>query len=137
MRYRRLSVRYTMVGSSPFGWPLEELWPASRLRPLAHVGWRPDADVYETATAVEVVIDLAGVAEDEFEVQLFEDALVVEGRRQLPSCEAGARYHAAVIRQGPFRVEVPLPAPIDAERVEARYDRGLLHISLAKLEGAG
>jgi HSP20 family molecular chaperone IbpA len=41
-------------------------------------------------------------------------------------------YHAASIRQGPFRVELPLPAPIDPERVEARYDRGLLHITLAK-----
>jgi HSP20 family molecular chaperone IbpA len=41
-------------------------------------------------------------------------------------------YHAAGIRQGPFQVEVPLPAPVDPERVEARYEAGLLRISLAK-----
>ena len=52
--------------------------------------WRPDADTYETATTVEVVVDLAGVEEDDFEVQLFEDMVVVEGRRHLPSCQAGA-----------------------------------------------
>jgi HSP20 family molecular chaperone IbpA len=41
-------------------------------------------------------------------------------------------YHAAGVRQGPFRVELPLPAPVDGERVEALYDRGLLRISLPK-----
>ena len=137
MRYRRLSYRYTMVVRSGPGWPLGDIWQSDRLRPLARVGWRPDADIYETATAIEVMVDLAGVDEDDFEVQLFEDTLVVEGRRQLPSCPEGAVYHTAGIRQGPFQVEVPLPAPVDAGRVEARYDRGLLRITLPKLAGAG
>ena len=35
-------------------------------------------------------------------------------------------YHAVSIRQGPFRLELPLAAPVDAERVEVRYERGLL-----------
>jgi HSP20 family protein len=63
--------------------------------------------------------------------------LVVEGRRRLPSCQEGAVYHAAGIRQGPFRVELALPAPVDAERVEARYDRGLLRITLPKRAESG
>jgi HSP20 family protein len=137
MRYRRLSYRYTMVMRAGPAWPAGDAWPSERLRLLAQVGWRPDTDIYETATAIEVMVDLAGVEEDDFEVQLFEDALVVEGRRQLPACQAGAVYHTAGIRQGPFQVEVALPAPVDAERVEARYDRGLLRISLPKLRGAG
>ena len=83
------------------------------------------------------MVDLAGVEEDDLEVQLFEDMLVVEGRRRLPSCQEGAVYHAVGIRQGPFRVELPLPAPVDAERVEARYDRGLLRITLPKRAEAG
>jgi len=86
MRYRRLSYRYTMMVRSRPGWPLGDVWPSDRVRLLARVGWRPDADTYETATAIEVTVDLAGVDEDDFEVQLFEDALVVEGRRQLLSC---------------------------------------------------
>jgi HSP20 family molecular chaperone IbpA len=136
MRYRRLSYRYTMVVRSA-AWPPGDAWPADRLRPLARVGWRPDADTYETATAIEVTVDLAGLEEDDFEVQLFDDALVVEGHRRLPSCAAGAVYHEAGIRQGPFQVEVSLPATVDPERVAARYDRGLLHITLPKRAGAG
>jgi HSP20 family molecular chaperone IbpA len=34
-------------------------------------------------------------------------------------------------------VELPLPAAVDAERVEARYDRGLLRITMPKLAEAG
>jgi HSP20 family protein len=113
-------------------WPFGDVWQSDRLRLLAQAHWRPDADTYETATTVEILVDLAGIAEDDFEVQLFEDALVVEGRRQLPSCPREATYHAAGIRQGPFRVELPLPAPVDAERAEARHDRGLLRITLPK-----
>jgi HSP20 family molecular chaperone IbpA len=137
MRYRRLSYRYAIVVRSGQTWPFGDIWQSDRLRLLVQTRWRPDTDTYETATTVEIMVDLAGVEEDDFEVQLFEDVLVVEGRRQLPSCQEGAVYHAAGIRQGPFRVELSLPAPVDAERVEARYDRGLLHITLPKRAEAG
>jgi HSP20 family molecular chaperone IbpA len=46
-------------------------------------------------------------------------------------------YHAAGIRQGPFRVELPLPAAVDADGVSATYDRGLLRITLPKRGRAG
>ena len=132
MRYRRLSYRYAMVVRSGQPRPFGELSETDRLRLLVEPRWRPDTDTYETAATVEILIDLAGVDEDDFEVQLFEDALVVEGRRRLPTCQAGAVYQAAGIRQGPFHVELPLPAPVDPERVDARYDRGLLRITLPK-----
>jgi HSP20 family protein len=132
MRYRRLATyRYAMLVRSED--PRAAIdWPSDRVRMLMHGRWAPDTDVYETADTLAVVVDLAGVDEDDFEVHLFEDALVVEGRRQLAApCEA-AVYHAAGIRQGLFQVEIPLPAPIDGEAVDARYDRGLLRITLPK-----
>jgi HSP20 family molecular chaperone IbpA len=132
MRYRRLTYRYAMVVQSGQPGPFGEIWPSDRPRLLVQSRWRPDADLYETASTIEVVVDLAGVDEDDFEVQVFEDVLLVEGRRQLPACDGEAVYHAAAIRQGPFQVTLPLPAPIDPERVEARYDRGLLRVTLPK-----
>jgi HSP20 family protein len=137
MRYRRLSYRYAVVVGSGQTWPrLAELWPSKRFGPLMPAGWRPDADMFETAATVEIIVDLAGADEDDVEVQLFEDALVVEGQRRLPGCEKAAVYHAASIRQGPFRLELPLPVPVNPDRVEARYDRGMLRITLAKQPGA-
>ena len=137
MRYRRLSYRYAMVVQSSRPRPFGDIWEGDRLRVLVQGRWRPDADTYETADAIEVLVELAGLDEDDFEVQLFEDALVVEGHRRLPSCAEGAVYHAAGIRQGPFHVEVVLPSAVDADRVEARYERGLLRITLPKRTGGG
>jgi HSP20 family molecular chaperone IbpA len=134
MRYRKLSVRYAMVAPAAQPWPFGEMWQVDRLRLLAQTWWRPDADVYETATALEVVVDLAGVDDDDIEVQLFDDVLVVEGRRRSAAGPGAARYHAAGIRLGPFRLDVPLPMPLDPERVEARYERGLLRITLPRQE---
>jgi HSP20 family molecular chaperone IbpA len=133
MRYRRLSYRYAMVVRSGQTWPFGDIWASDRLRLLVQARWRPDADTYETATTIEMIVDLAGVEEDDFEVQLFEDAVVVDGHRRLPGGQEAAVYHAAGIRQGPFRVELPLPAAIDPERVQTRYDRGLLRVTLPKL----
>jgi len=134
MRYRRLSHRYTTVTSTWPAWPLDTIWPGDRVRLLAQGRWQPDADIYETASTIQIVVDLAGVEDDQFEVQLFEDAVVVQGHRQLPGAEA-TRYHAARIRQGPLALVVRLPTPVDAERVVARYERGLLAIALPKRAG--
>jgi HSP20 family molecular chaperone IbpA len=137
MRYRHLHVRYAMLTPSGQAWPYGDVWGPDRLRILVQASWRPDADLYETAAALEVAVELAGVDEDDVDIQLFDNVLVVEGHRRLPPVTAEALYHAAAIRQGAFRVALPLPARVDPERVEARYERGLLRITLPKLaEGA-
>jgi HSP20 family protein len=137
MRYRRLHYRYSLMTRPDPLLALVEVWRGTGRTVMFGRGvWRPDADMCETAAGVEVTVDVAGVGDDDFEIQLFEDALVVEGVRQLPRCEEGGVYYAAGIRQGAFRLELPLPLPVDPERVEARYERGLLRISLPKPEAA-
>jgi len=132
MGYRRVTYHSTTLRISAQSWPLAAAWEHESLRLLAHARWRPAADMAETRRSIEVTVDLAGVDEDDFAVQLFDNGLVVEGRRQLPSCGDDTVYHAAGIAQGFFRVELPLPAPIAPEGVEARYERGLLHVTLPK-----
>jgi HSP20 family protein len=132
MRYRRLQVHYAMVAPPGPAWPFDEWWPTDRLRILVQACWRPDADLYESATALEVTVALAGVDEDDIDIQLFDDVLVVEGHRRLASAPPEALYHVAGIRQGAFHVALSLPARIDPEHVEARADRGLLRITLPK-----
>ena len=132
MRYRHLSYRYALTIRSGQAWPLGEIWPSERPRVLVESRWRPDADTYETPNTVEIIVDLAGVDEDDFEVQVFEDALVILGYRQPPASPEGAIYHAVGIRQGPFRVELPLSVPVDPERVVARLHRGFLRVTLPK-----
>jgi HSP20 family protein len=136
MRYRRFGFRYALMLTGGEPRLLANDWRAGRLGAvIAQPRWRPPADVYETDSTVHVTAELAGVALDDLDVLLYEDALVVEGRRQLPLVEPGGRYYAAEIRQGSFRLELPLPAAVDPEQVEADYDQGLLHVALVKATG--
>ena len=63
---------------------------------------------------------------------LFDDTLVVSGERRLPAAGPHGIYHVADVRQGPFRLELPIPADDRTEHVDARSDRGLLQITLPK-----
>jgi HSP20 family protein len=138
MRYRRMHYRYAVVLAAEQPRPLGDTWRGGGLGVmLAQPCWRPPTDVYETASAVAVTAELAGVETDELDVLLYEDALVVEGQRRLPPAEPNGVYHAAEIRQGRFRLEVTLPAQIDPEHAEAHYERGLLQMTLQKVGGIG
>jgi HSP20 family protein len=137
MRYRRLTYRYAMVDQQTVAWTLAPRWRGEVLGFMFGRHWRPDVDMCETIRSFEVVVDLAGVDEDAVDVQLFDDALVIEGQRRLQACEDGAVYHAAGIRQGPFRLELPLVAPVAADAVHAHYERGLLRITLPKQGSTG
>ena len=132
MGCRRMTYRYARVRTGPT-WPFGGVRESEQLRLLLQPRWRPDADVYETPRTIEMIIDLAGAEEDDVEVQLFDNALVIEGSRRLPSGGEDAVYHAAGIRPGLFRVELALPARVDPDAVEAHYERGLLHVTLPKV----
>lgn len=136
MRYRRVRYRYAEVVRAIGPRPLGDLWQVQAYLALADTVWRPPADVYETSDSVYVRIELAGVNDDDVQVSLYADTLVVEGQRQYEPLPTGARYHAAEIRYGPFRLEVPLPCPVDADRATARYERGFLVVQLP-LQKAG
>lgn len=133
MRYRKLGYSYSMIVTTGGRQSLGDVWRRGGSGVvMSRTCWSPPADVYETRDAVHLTVEVAGVDENEMEVLLYDNALVVEGRRRLPPVEAEGVYRAVEIRQGLFQVEVALPVPVDAERIEARYERGLLRITLPK-----
>src|SRR4029079_17306602 len=83
MQYRRVSVRRAVIVQSSPLWPLDDPWHRDRVRLLVQARWRPDADLYEPARTVEVIVDLAGVNERDVEIELFDDVVVIEGDRTL------------------------------------------------------
>ena len=70
--------------------------------PPASGGWMPLADVYETAEAFVVLMELPGIGEEDVEVPLDGDRLVVRGERH---CLQGLRpdhFHRMERSYGPF-----------------------------------
>ena len=96
--------------------------------------WRPPTDVYETASAFVVRVELAGMREAEIAITLDEASLRIEGLRPERHDERPLGYHQMGINYGAFNVEVFLARPFDHENVTARYDDGFLFVELPKLE---
>jgi HSP20 family protein len=137
LRCQRVRHAYAVVLGEPQPRPLGEGWGRPTPALIALSRWRPRADVAETSRSIEITVELAGVDPDAMEAVLYEDALVVSGRRHLPGPGPVGVYHAAEINQGSFRLEVGLPAPVASELTDARYDRGLLVLTLPKAGVAG
>lgn len=100
--------------------------------------FRPPTDVYETEDAVVVIIEVAGLQEDQFEISLSESdrVLTVVGRRQSHGADtARATFHQIEIPYGFFAVDVPVPWPLqEAESAQAEYNDGFLVITLPKAQ---
>jgi HSP20 family protein len=131
VRYRYLAYKYTrrVRPDAAFQsvWESFGSWPM-----LPTTLWRPPADIYETPGAIIVVIELAGVTEEDMTVTLFSDLLVVEGKREQPVTDMNA-CHQLGIQYGSFRSEINIHATVDHENVRAEYKNGLLKITLKKL----
>lgn len=133
MHYRRLSYRYTGIVSGMGSAAIEPL--GSRIQAsFARPQWQPPADLYETSTALIIKVEIAGMADEDFEISLYENALVIEGVRAWEIPEGDRQYHAVNIHYGSFRLDVPLDRQIDLDGVQAHYDRGFLYVMLPKVE---
>jgi HSP20 family protein len=92
--------------------------------------WRPPTDVFETDEAFIVRVEIAGMKEDDFLIELDQNALSIHGlRSDLPERRA---YHQMEIYFGEFRIEMELPRPVIASQVQADYENGFLRVTLPK-----
>lgn len=99
---------------------------------LSRQTWRPPIDVFETAAAIVVKVELAGVREDDIQLTVEDGRLVLSGQRD--NSQHGERriYHQMDINYGEFRAEIFLPVPVDQERAQASYEHGFVTVTLPK-----
>jgi HSP20 family protein len=105
--------------------------------PVAHFApkiWEPAVDIYETENELVVVIELAGVKQEEISVAVESKSLLVKGVRRESSATSRKSYHQMEIHSGPFEKMVALPAPVNPDQTKAYYDDGLLKIVLPKIK---
>ncbi len=73
-----------------------------------------------------------GLKADDLSIQVLEDVVRIEGK----IAESNDEYLLQELPAGPFRRELRLPAPLDAEKVDARIADGILTVRLPKAESA-
>ncbi len=105
-------------------------------------GWRETAGVFpavnltETKDGFFIRAELPGVKADALDIQVTGRNLSVIGERKIASEEKGARYHRREREGGKFSRVIGLPGDIDADKVTAKLENGMLTISVPKAETA-
>lgn len=108
--------------------------PVSPMFSAAERTWNPQMDIYETPEEVIIRAELAGVDQENLEVEINARAVRIFGSRMEMPCSADSTYRLAEIQYGKFDRILYLPALIDTEVVSSSYHNGFLQIRLAKLQ---
>jgi HSP20 family protein len=95
--------------------------------------WQPALDVLETDRAVEVVMDLAGVARHAVRVLFREGVLIVAGEKAPPPAGQERAFHLVEREFGRFARAVRVAGAFDIANSRAMLQNGELTIVLPKL----
>jgi HSP20 family protein len=94
-------------------------------------GFRPNVDSYHTDDPHEltVVVEVPGIDPHSLTIVVSERTLVVAGERSRERAD-GRVYQQMEIEHGPFQRQVRLAEDVDPERANARYEHGMVTVSL-------
>jgi HSP20 family protein len=92
----------------------------------------PAVDVYEDEHNLVLKLEVPGMNEEDLKVSLENNTLTVSGERKFEKEEKEENFHRIERRYGTFTRTFRLPNTVDAEKVDAGYDKGVLKITLAK-----
>ena len=99
---------------------------------LTTTSFAPAVDVYEDEHNVTLKIEVPGIDEKDIDVRIENNTLTVHGERKFEKEEKEENYRRVERQYGSFTRSFTLPNTVDAEHVQAHYDKGILKIQLAK-----
>lgn len=102
-----------------------------------HVGgWRPALDLHQDKDTLFVTVEVPGMKAEDVKLSLHDGTLTVSGeRRHEKAHDEKANLHNERFF-GRFERSINLPFAVDAARVAASYEDGILTVTLPKAEEA-
>jgi HSP20 family protein len=108
--------------------------PARRSAENGQRHFRLPLDAYVTPEEIVVVANMPGVKPEDVEITLEGDTLSIRGHRPAPL--TNVNYVLQERSHGDFQRTLTINVPIDADKVEAKFENGLLTLSIPKAEAA-
>ncbi len=126
---------------SDFDWhDLRRAWP--RRAAALPMEWPefgiaiPPVDLVERNGGYELQAELPGLAEDQIEVKLANGIVTIKGEKSSERIDDEDDYHLRERSFGAFQRSFRVPANVDPNKIEARFDKGVLKVSLPKSDAA-
>jgi len=95
--------------------------------------WAPSVDIQETDKEFLVKVDLPEVKKEEVKVEMQDNVLSIEGERKREKEEKGKQFHRVERAYGKFVRRFSLPTEVDAAKVVAEFNDGVLQVHMPKL----
>ena len=93
-------------------------------------------DVSETADEFVVRASMPGVKPEEVQITFHGDTLTIRGETRAEEEKKGQTWYVRERKVGAFQRSVTLNAPVNADAANARFDNGVLTLTLPKAEQA-
>lgn len=97
-------------------------------------GYNVPTDVFHTGDRLVIRMDLPGVSPEDVEVTVQENHLLINGARKFPYEADAVRFVRRGTFYGDFTQRVGLGKGLDAERISARFDNGILEVVIPYAE---
>ena len=94
----------------------------------------PPINIWLGENSVVVTAELPGVTGDDVNLSLEEDVLTLAGKREPKAQEQNVSWQRRERAYGSFSRAVQLPFRVDPDKVQARFNNGVLEIELQRLE---
>jgi len=103
-------------------------WPA----PNFAGGVGLSLDVAETDKALEITAEIPGVDAKDIDVSIVNGVLTIKGEKRSQRDEKTKDYQLVERSFGSFQRALSLPFDVDPQKIEAKFDKGVLSISVPK-----
>ena len=94
----------------------------------------PKVDIIENENAFEIQLAVPGLSKEDFKIDLTENRLTVSGERKFDRTIDEKHFRMIETQYGAFRREFALPENIKTEKIEAKYNDGILELVIPKDE---
>lgn len=105
-------------------------------KPFSLFGERawPAIDVAEKDEAILVRAEVPGCTPEDIDISVYGNTLTLSGEKKESREANGDGFYHMESSYGSFRREIPLPAEVDADKIEAVVKDGILSVTLPKAE---
>ncbi len=94
----------------------------------------PKVDIIENTESYEIQLAVPGLSKEDFKIELNDNHLTVSGDRKFTNEKKERTFHSIETHYGSFSRSFALPENVDATRINARYNNGILELTIPKDE---
>ncbi|MGM0451584.1 MAG: Hsp20/alpha crystallin family protein [Thermodesulfobacteriota bacterium] len=112
----------------------DEMLPATERDQTGFFNWQPSVDTVEKDNAIEIRAELPGIKKDDISIDVRNNVLTLSGERNYDEDVNEENFYRRERFYGKFQRAFTLPDNVDADKIDAQFEEGVLKITVPKTE---